>query len=133
MIELLELSQVLNAVRTTGTEVRYHHERCDKVKTAGFYKLTADVDLLVICTRNNLNLSDLFDTVRHEAIHVVQACNHGPVLDRDYYSKNSSQEHKTFVQDNYPAEYHHHELEAFTAAKNLSEDDVVKLINKFCF
>jgi hypothetical protein len=134
MIELLELSQVLKAVERTGTEVRYYDQECATSKAAGWYQLNATVDRLVICPRNNFNHSDLFDTVRHEAIHVVQACNAGkPVLPYDYYVKNAPQDVKDFVFNNYTKDHHHHELEASMSAKYLSEGDVIKLINKFCF
>ena len=133
MIELLELSQVLKAVERTGTEVRYHDESCKQDKVAGFYRLSATVDLLVICPRNNHNHSDLFDTVRHEALHVVQACKGGPVLSRAYYDEKAPQDIKDQVFSQYPEHHHHHELEAFMGAKYLSEGDVIKLINKWCF
>ena len=134
IIELLELSQVLKAVQTTGTEVRYHDERCITHKVAGFYTIGPNVDRLVICPRNQRNHSDLFDTVRHEAIHVVQACNQRrAVLPYDYYIKNASQRTKDFVFNNYPSEVHHLELEATHAAEVLNEEEVVELINKFCF
>ena len=87
MIELLELSQVLDAVRSTGTEVRYHHEECRTDKVAGFYRLSATVDMLVICPRNQRNHSDLFDTIRHEAVHVAQACKHDAIMPYDYWLK----------------------------------------------
>ena len=87
--ELLELSRVLAAVQTTGTEVRYYDERCDTHEVSGFYRFGPNVDRLVICPRNHINHSDLFDTIRHEAIHVVQACNHKPIMPYDYYLKNA--------------------------------------------
>ena len=134
MIELLQLSQVLQAVQTTGTEVRYHAEECVTKGVAGFYRLNSNVDRLVICPDNQRNHSDLFDTVRHEAVHVVQACNGWkPILPYDYYIKNASQRVKDFVFNNYPSKVHHHELEATHAAEVLNEDEVVNLINKFCF
>ena len=133
MIELLQLSQVLDAVRATGTEVRYYDERCSSKGVAGFYRLGPNVDRLVICPSNQLNHSDLFDTIRHEAIHVVQACNGGqPVLSYDYLLENTTEEIKETVFSQYPEDHHHHELEAFTAAEYLSEDDVVELIDKYC-
>jgi len=134
MIELLELSRVLDAVRSTGTEVRYHHEECTTEKVAGFYRLTASVDQLVVCPRNQLNHSDLLDTVRHEAIHVVQACKHDAIMPYDYWLENATDDAKESVRE-YPQEriVQHYELEAFTLAEVLHEDEVVKLINKYCF
>ena len=133
MIELLQLSQVLDTVRQTGTEVRYHHEECATSKAAGWYRLSANVDRLVICPDNQLNHSDLFDTVRHEAIHVAQACNAGPILPYDYYLKNAPQDIKKRVFDNYPKQHHHIELEAFMGARFLNEGEVINMLHKFCF
>ena len=134
MIELLELSQVLKAVERTGTEVRYYDQSCENKQKQGFYRINSTVDLLVICTRNHTNHSDLLDTVRHEALHVVQACNAGqPVLSRDYYTKNAPQDIKDHVIKFYPESHHHHELEAFMGAEYLGENDVVELIDKYCF
>ena len=90
------------------------------------------MDRLVICPDNQRNHSDLFDTVRHEAIHVVQACNGKPILSYDYYLTNASRETWSKVKG-YPEEHHHHEVEAFHAAHILSEKQVINLINKFCF
>ena len=133
MIELLELSQVLKAVERTGTEVRYYDAECATSKAAGWYQLNATVDRLVICPRNNINHSDLLDTVRHEAVHVVQACYGGPVLSHDYYTKNTPEHIKERVEATYPESHHHHELEAFVAAEYLAEEDIIKMINKYCF
>ena len=133
MIELLELSQVLKAVGSTGTEVRFYDKECAEGKAAGWYQLNANVDRLVICPANQLNHSDLFDTIRHEAIHVVQACYGKPVLSREYYDEKAPQHIKDNVFNNYPEHHHHHELEAFMGAEYLSEQQVVNMINKYCF
>ena len=133
MIELLQLSEVLNTVRQTGTEVRYYHAECSTTKAAGWYRLNSNVDRLVICPDNQLNHSDLFDTVRHEATHVAQACNGGPILPYDYYIKNAPPHIKERVFNNYPESHHHHELEAFMTAEFLNEGEVVNMLNKFCF
>ena len=134
MIEFLQMSQVLDAVRATGTEVRYHHEHCNDGKRAGFYRIGGGVDMLVICPENNRNLSDLFDTIRHEAMHVVQACIGKPVLPYDYYLKNVSDATKQSLA-NYPQDLHtqHHEIEAHHAAEFGDEKLIVNTINKFCF
>ena len=54
-------------------------------------------------------------------------------LDREYYSKNTDPDIQKWVQQNYPEQHHHVELEAAMGAKYLSEGDVIKLINKYCF
>jgi len=134
MIELLELSQVLDAVRSTGTEVRYHHEECTADKVAGFYRLSASVDMLVICPRNQLNHSDLFDTIRHEAVHVAQACKRDAIMPYDYWLENATDDARESVKQ-YPQDpiVQHYELEAFSIAEMTDEKFIVKLINKYCF
>lgn len=134
MIELLELSQVLETVRDTGTEVRYYHEECQTDKISGFYRLTSNVDMLVICPRNQLNHSDLFDTIRHEAVHVVQACKGDAIMPYSYWLENATDNAKERVAE-YPKNQiiQHYELEAFSIAEAVSEKDVITLLDKFCF
>ena len=99
MIELLELSQVLKAVERTGTEVRYYDEECAATKTTRLLSTQCHCGPCSLFVHTiHVNHSDLFDTVRHEAIHVVQACKGGPVLDRDYYAKNAPEDIKNHVQ-----------------------------------
>ena len=132
--ELLSLSQVLEAVRSTGTEVRFHAEECKTDKVSGFYRLNANVDRLVICPSNQRNHSDLFDTIRHEAVHVVQACKGDAIMPYDYWLQNATNAAKQSVSE-YPSNprVQHWELEAFSIAEMLDEQDVITLINKYCF
>ena len=132
--ELLSLSQVLDKVQQTGTEVRYHHERCQTDKVAGFYQFNSTVDRLVICPSNQLNHSDLFDTIRHESVHVVQACKAGAIMPYDYWLENATHNAKQNV-SKYPKDRQtqHYELEAFTIAEVLSEKDIITLIDKYSF
>ena len=133
IFELLALSEVLQTVEKTGTEIRFEHAECAK-GAAGLYHLNKEIDMLVICPDNQVNHSDLLDTVRHEAMHVVQACKGGPVLSYDFYLKNSSDATREAL-TKYPQDMHtqHAELEAFTAAEQLNEQQIVNLLNKFCF
>lgn len=134
MIELLQLSQVLATVELTGTEVRYHHEDCNEGKYSGWYTFnkSANVDRLVICADNQLNHSDLFDTVRHEAVHVAQACNGGPLLPLQYYKDRASERVHREVAE-YPADVQHREYEAWVIAELASEEEVIGILKKFCF
>ena len=132
--ELLALSEVLKAVESTGTEVRYHAPEC-REEVAGFYRLNATVDRLVICPRNQHNHSDLFDTIRHEAVHVVQACNGWDTLmPVSNYAEAVTDEIKDSLSD-YPndKQIQNIETEAYVLAKHLNEKEVVQLINKYCF
>jgi len=132
--ELLALSEVLKAVQSTGTEVRYYGESCQQ-GAAGSYQLNQTVDRLVICPSNQVNHSDLFDTIRHEAIHVVQACNGWDNLKpASFYSKYMTQEVRDTLTE-YPQDSvtQRLETEAFLLAENLNEKQVIGLINKYCF
>ena len=132
--ELLELSRVLAAVQTTGTEVRYYDEKCHTDKVAGYYRLNATMDRLVICPRNHINHSDLFDTIRHEAVHVVQGCKGGGIMPYDYWLTNATRDARESAAQ-YPKDVttQHYELEAFSIAEAMSEGDIIKLINTYCF
>ena len=132
--ELLELSRVLEAVQTTGTEVRYYDERCNQ-DVAGFYRLGPNVDRLVICPRNHINHSDLFDTIRHEAIHVVQACNGWDTVlpVSDYTDEVTSEMAKTLADYPQDTKTQSLETEAYVLSAHLSEQQVINLINKYCF
>lgn len=131
--ELLALSEVLKVVQQTGTEVRYYSPKCE-TKVAGMYSIGPNIDRLVICPSNQMNHSDLFDTIRHEAIHVVQACKGGTILPYDYYLKNAPNSVKEDVA-HYPKdeETQHIELEAHMGAEQLSEKQVINLLKKYCF
>ena len=132
--ELLALSEVLKTVQNTGTEVRYHDPKCQQ-DVAGFYRLNTSVDLLVICPSNQRNHSDLFDTIRHEAIHVVQACNGwNTVLPVSKYADSVTPEIKESLAD-YPSdpEIQAIETEAYVLAENLNEQEVTDLLNRYCF
>lgn len=132
--ELLNLSQVLDKVQQTGTEVRYHAPECYENKVAGFYEFNSNVDRLTICPDNQLNHSDLFDTIRHESVHVIQTCNAGPIMSYDYWLENATPNAKQSVSE-YPSDRRtqHWELEAFSIAEVMSEKDIITLIDKYCF
>ena len=132
--ELLALSEVLATVRETGTEVRYYDPKCSQ-DVAGFYRFGPNVDRLVICPDNQLNHSDLFDTIRHEAIHVVQACNGWePVFTTDTIASKVTPEIRDSLSA-YPQDRQTQELEteAYVLSEHLSEDLVVSLLEKYCF
>ena len=104
-------------------------------KIAGMYELNSNVDRLTVCADNQRNHSDLFDTIRHESIHVVQACRGGePIMSYDYWLQNATYNAKQNVSE-YPEDrdVQHIELEAFTLAEVLNEQQVINLLDKYCF
>jgi hypothetical protein len=119
---------VLEIIDATGTTILFKGEDCKDAY--GLYNLTTDT--MTICLENHETFAELGDTIRHEAIHVVQACNRGPVLSVMDTMKYVTEQDKAFVAD-YPHAHQHSELEANIAARNLSDKQVTEVVAKFCF
>ena len=119
---------VLEIVSATGTTIKFKGEDCKDAY--GSYSITTDT--MIICLENHETYEELGDTIRHEAIHVVQACNRGPVLSVMDTMKYVTTQDKAFVAD-YPHAHQHSELEANIAARNLSDKQVTEVVAKFCF
>ena len=85
--------------------------------------------------RNHINHSDLFDTIRHEAIHVVQACNGWDTVlpVSDYAGEVTSEMAKTLADYPQDTKTQSLETEAYVPSAHLSEQQVINLINKYCF
>ena len=136
MIELLMISDVLKAVKSTGTEVVYNHKDCATENAHGWYEFrrNPNIDELVICVDTHTNGSDLLDTVRHEAVHVIQTCKGDTVMPYDVNMQHASahtlKQLKTYSDDTLTQSL---EVEAHNMAEFLSEDDIVGMINKYCF
>ena len=127
----LDASPLTQAVRSTGTRVLYDTHRCETDKVYGYYK--PSTDLMVLCVKNHgTDYSELGDTLRHESIHVAQACNGGPILTWNQIAKYSNNRILSIVQ-RYPAKHQHYEYEAFTAAALMNNQQVAKIVNDFCF
>ena len=119
---------VLSIVHDTGTTINFEGEACKHA--FGSYSVTKDT--MTICLENHEDYHTLGDTIRHEAIHVVQACNRGPVMSVMTTMDYATPHDKAFVKD-YPHAHQHAELEANIAARNLSDKQVTELVTKFCF
>ena len=130
---------VLNAVEATGTEVVYNTPYCaENPNSLGYYAVLRNsggkylVDQLGICTNNMDDASMMSMVIRHEAIHVIQECNGGPLLGLDYYLQRMPESQIENIVMAYPEDHIHHELEAWYTSKHLSDAQVVKFIGKFC-
>lgn len=119
---------VLEIVHQSGTTIKFDSERCGE--SYGTYN--AKTDIMVICLKTHEDFATLGDTIRHESIHVIQACNRGPVLSVMDTMKYATEQDKSFVAD-YPHSHQHSELEANIAARELSDTEVTNMVRKFCF
>ena len=127
----LDESPLTQIVRATGTRVLYDTQRCDERKVYGYYRPSTDV--MVVCVRNHgTDYRELGDTLRHESIHVAQACNGGPILDWATISKYSNNRILSIVQ-RYPVNHQHVEYEAFTAAAVMNNTQIAKIVKDYCF
>ena len=137
MYRMVSTSDLARAVEATGTRIVYDTEKCDDF-IYGYYKLEHDnkgnifTDELGICVQNHGdNYQELGDTLRHEAMHVAQACHGGAILPvKDllpYVDSRISRLLSTYSKEDY-----HVELEAFVSAKMLGNSDVVSIVNRMC-
>jgi hypothetical protein len=134
VIEPIFANPVIQMVQQTGTKVVADHATCADRNVQGSYRLKRGVeDLLVVCVRNNRTASDIADTIRHEAMHVVQACYGGPIMAKDDVLKYAFKQDIDIVKKHYRVDQFHGELEARNGQRYLNEQQITKLIKKFCF
>jgi len=129
---LLDSQPLVQTVRATGTTVLYDQPRCYEKNAYGYYHVPSDT--MVLCVENHdEDYKELGDTLRHESMHVAQACNgHKPILDWATISKYSTNRILSIVQ-RYPVSHQHIEYEAFTAAYAMSNNQVKDVVHQFCF
>ena len=97
---------------------------------------------MVICDHNDLGAPDTHDTVRHEGWHIVQSCKAGPnnmapVLTKrddfiDFVENNLPQSTIEHVKLTYPRGKLAIELEAWTAARVFTAEQVITALNTHC-
>ena len=122
-------NQVLAEVHRSGTTIKFKGESCDR---GAFGSYTPSTDVMVLCLANHSDFPELADTIRHETQHIIQMCFGGPVL--------SFEQVATFAK---PSDYknmhgygtydQHHELEAFIAARELSDTAIVQNFKDACY
>ena len=133
---LLDSQKLVQTVRATGTTVLYDQPRCFENKTYGYYHPASDT--MVLCVNHHyengkLDYHELGDTLRHESMHIAQACNGGEaILPWNTIAKYSNNRILSIVQ-RYPVEHQHIEYEAFTAAATMTNTQITKVVKDFCF
>jgi hypothetical protein len=125
--EFYNNSKVLDAVQQAGFTVYADGDACKKA-----YGVTYPTKkVLVICVNQHNDLDELVDTIRHESIHVAQSCKNGPLFTQASISKYASPGHFQSLR-NYPEHQRVRELEAQVVAANSTDEEVIKIINKYC-
>lgn len=74
-----DVRELVDLIKGTGTEVV--HDTCDNPDMYGFYVFDKEkgLDGIVLCS-NKIDMEDstaVWDTLAHESVHVMQACNKG--------------------------------------------------------
>jgi len=130
---------LLDAVRRTGHQILVNDKTCEE--KAGLFGAATNRKQLLICVDNHKGDADeLADTIRHEALHLVQMCkgrSGGATIallapeDREQFL-NDAVTWLHMPVSSYPSSQHHVEAEARVLAHHLDEHQVAQLLVKFC-
>jgi len=132
-----DVERLATLVADTGTHLEL--EECDE-GLHGYYQYNQarGIDKLVIC-KNNVDMEDpdaVWEVLAHEATHVMQACNGGPVLKDTYLPRvlrelQETAPHYYSILQQYRSDHKRLEIEAFWM--ELRTPDVpIRWISDFC-
>jgi hypothetical protein len=122
-------NQVLAEVHRSGTTIKFQGERCEQ---GAYGSYTSGTDVMVLCLKNHSDFPELADTIRHETQHIIQMCHGGPVLTFEQvasFAKPSDYRNM----HGYGTHSQHHELEAFIAAREVSDVQMVQNFKDACY
>jgi hypothetical protein len=130
-----QLDTLFSTIQATGTRlVKDDPAVCSDRTTLGMYQLGRGIDQYTICINNHKGDSaELYDTVLHEAVHVVQACIGGPIYTPASIIKAAKPEEVQLVATGYPNQQFNKELEARVVAREQDEVFITGLLRKHCF
>ena len=143
-------ADLVRAVESVGISVRFNVDECDANNSFGWYHGLSQS--MVVCQENKVKGSDKFvqftaedfDTIRHEAHHVVQDCMDNKVdglLQQVYTNpglladdKLTQQKADWIVRAYRNRGYHivYQELEAFAVAAMNNPEEQVRDVKKYC-
>ena len=124
---------LIQAVKETGTWVVFDGPGCRRGFFGRYaYDAENDVSILEICDEKHTDTAELEDTVRHEAWHLVQRCKGGPLFSVHTLKAEASEGLINEVTREYKPEDHHHELEAFVVASEMSGEYIAGQLKRYC-
>ena len=129
------IEPLLAAITRTGTKLAVDTTDCKKNKQLrGQYHLKPGVkDELLMCLENHDDSMSILETLLHETVHMVQACNgRRPLYTAESILALADAEEIRFVAKNYTDDDFYTEMEARVISKNEDEDSMITIINKFC-
>ena len=134
-----DIKTLTELVSGTGTEILLSDE-CNQ-GIHGYYQFssTRRIDNLVIC-RNNVDMTDpdaVWEVLVHEATHVMQACNGGPIVKDTYLPRmlrelQETAPHYYNILQGYRGSHKRAEIEAFWMELR-STDTPIQWIQDFCY
>lgn len=134
-----DVNQMVELVKGTGTTVSAVD--CDAEGVMGYYRYDQEnaVDLLVIC-KDNVPMSDadaVWEVVVHEATHVMQACQGGPILKDTYIPRvlrelQETAPHYYSTLQQYRGDHKRVEIEAFWMELR-TPAVAMEFMQKFCY
>jgi hypothetical protein len=131
-----QLTTMLSTIQATGTRVAVDDPRlCADPTLMGMYQFVKDqIDQYTICIKNHKgNNAELYDTVLHEAVHVVQACKGGPIYSTVSIIEAAKAHEIQTVGSQYPNQQFNVELEARVIAREQDEVFITSLLKEHCF
>lgn len=120
---------VLKEVYRSGTTIKFKDPSCER-PILGSY--THKTDVMVICLANHRSFPQLADTIRHETVHIMQRCLGRPIMSFQEVANVAQPTDYQFMKG-YSNHSHHHELEANIAARELSDQQIVKSFKEICY
>lgn len=130
-----QMQDLLQAIRSTGTTIATNDPRfCKDPAVLGYYRYQQGViDQLTLCVVNHDgDTAELHDTLLHEAIHVAQSCNGGPLFTTHTIKAASTEAEQKLVAKTYAGAQFDNELEARVVARDWDEVYVTNLIKEYC-
>ena len=134
-----DIETLVELVKGTGTSVQARS--CQEKGIQGFYHFNneKEIDLMVICT-NSVDMNDpdaVWEVVAHESVHVMQACNGGPVIKDTYLPRiirdlQSLTPHYWSILQSYPDSDKRMEVEAFWMETRPVEVPI-QWVQDFCY
>ena len=136
-LKIIEESAVLAAVKRVGTDVIVNSTDCNSHEYMGIFVEDHEngTSYIEICTAiHEGDTAELKDTIRHEAYHLVQSCNEGPIFTSTSIRKAADTSTISHVEESgdYPPEQFHTELEARVIAKLMDEEFIIGSIELKC-
>lgn len=134
VINLLVNDPALDAVKWTGTQIVIDSVICEEREVHGFYQYRKDprVDVLTLCVSRHDTIKELKDTIRHEAIHVAQACRQQAIFKDEFIAKHASPAMRENITKFYAKDVQAYELEAVVVANQTNQQEVAELLYNVC-